>query len=200
MEEEAEAGEEGEILLDVRLFVGLAGEPGDEGVAGGEGEFVAFGVDGGGAAVGGDAVFHEHVVGGAFPDIVLRVVGWPVAVHLFGAVGEEGFTEAGQAHAVGAVGDAGKVVEVGDHVARFRDDVGVVVADKDPDGGILQLGQPRRRGLGDGGEGQTGGEEIRVGSEHIPDHAAAGGVSGNVDAGGVDVVGVLRDEVVDDGF
>ena len=52
----------------------------------------------------------------------------------------------------------------------------------------------------DSGEGQTGGKEIRVSGEHIPDHAAAGGVPGDVDTGRVDVVGVLRDEIVDDGF
>ena len=131
---------------------------------------------------------------------MLRVGGGYFAVHLFGAVGEEGLREAGQTDAVGAVSDTGKVVEVGDHVAGFRDDVGVIVADEDPDGGVLQFGQPRSRGLGDCGEGQTGSEEIRVGGEHIPDHAAAGGVAGDVDAGGVDMLRVLRDEVVDDGF
>lgn len=198
VEEEAELGEEGKGLLFRRFFVGLAGEPRDECVAGGEGELVSFGVNGGGTEIRGNAVFHEHIVGGAFPDVVLRVGGGDAAIHLLGTVGEEGLAEAGQAYVGGAVGDAGKVVEVGDHVARLRDDIRVVVADEDPDGGILELLKPGGRGLGDGGERQTGGKEIRVSGEHIPDHAAAGGVAGDVDTGGIDMFGVLRDEIIDD--
>lgn len=183
-----------------RFCVGLAGEPGDEGVAGSESEGVALRVGGRGAVVGRDAVFHEHVVCGALPDIVFRVIGGEVAVHLLGTVGEEGLAEAGQAYVGGAVGDPGEVVEVGDHVAGFRDDIRVVVADEDPDGGILQFFKTGGRRLGDGGERQTGGEEIRVGGEHIPYHTAAGGVTGDVDAGRVDSFGVLRDKIVDDRF